>query len=398
MFARHGSRITRSPWLHAASLVGALVAFGCGSPAADATRSEDPIAQSADELRVVVGRHAAAYDYAHRSELITAAAGDTDVVFVAEPVARRVVALDRVTGVELGDVPAPPDGWLLPFALRVPANGKLVVLDPGGLPSPNGPIVPRLYDIDFRVRHHRLETTLERTVSFANLPLIFSEDVEVLPSGSYVVAESFIGALWLVAPDGTITPGLFPGAAPIGPLAPCPWPQTTVDGIPFGLAGGFVSGVVALAARGPDLYFAPTCRGGVFRIPLATLADPSRSPEDKAADIVAVSPKAASTPVETLHGLTFNRFDARDHYLYAADPLNLRLLRIDPATGSRETLLADRVLFNFPVKPQFVPPLADGITPLLVPSDQEHRFSVINAAIDHDMFQPPWIVTKVVTY
>ncbi|HEV8551209.1 MAG TPA: hypothetical protein VGQ57_19310, partial [Polyangiaceae bacterium] len=176
MFA-HGSRTTQSPWLHAALLAFALAAFGCGSSAADRARSEEPTAQSADELRVVVGKHAAAYDYAHRSELITAAAGDTDVVFVAEPVARRVVALDRVTGLELGDVPPPPDGWLLPFALRVPANGKLVVLDPGGLPSPNGPIVPRVYDIDFRLRHHRLETTLKRAVSFANLPLIFSEDV-----------------------------------------------------------------------------------------------------------------------------------------------------------------------------------------------------------------------------
>jgi len=33
---------------------------------------------------------------------------------------------------ELGDLPAPPDGWLLPFSLRSPSNGKLVVRTKSG--------------------------------------------------------------------------------------------------------------------------------------------------------------------------------------------------------------------------------------------------------------------------
>lgn len=373
---------------------GAFTLCGCasaGEPAAEVTE------RGSDELRLEVSRHAVAYDYAERSELVTAAAGDEDVVFVAEPLARRVVALDRVTGVELGDVPAPPDGWLLPFTLRVPHGGKLVVLDPGGLPAPGVPNVARVYDYDFRLRHRHFEATLARTVRFDGLPLVFAEDVEILPSGTYVVAESFIGALWLVAPDGTIAPGLFPESAPVAPLAPCTWPATTVNGLPFGLAGGFVSGVVALASRGADLFFAPTCLGGVFRVPLATLTDSTRSGDDKAADIVSVSPRPAAAAVETLEGITFNPFDHHDKYLYATDSLNLRVIRIDPDTGSRQTLLGDPVLFNFPVHPQFLPPIG-GVAPLLVPSDQEYRSSLINQAIDHDMFQPPWIIAKVVTF
>jgi hypothetical protein len=57
-------------------------------------------------------------------------------------------------------------------------------------------------------------------------------------------------------------------------------------------------------------------------------------------------------------------------------------------------VVADPVLFNFPSKLQFLPPLA-GLTPLVVASDQEHRLPLINAALDEDLTEPPWLVTKV---
>ena len=357
------------------------------------------MAQGSEELRIVASSKAIAYDAAHRDTLITAAAGDDQVVFVAETLARRVVVLDRLTGAELGEVPAPPDGWLLPFALRVPRPGRLVVLDPGGFPDPNSPSVARIYDFDYRVRSHgrRIEASLARTVRFDGLPVVFGEDIEVTSSGAYVMAESILGAIWVIAPDGTISPGLFPGAAgPIAPLAPCTWPPTTVGGIPFGTAGNFAPGVVAVAERKGQLYFSATCSGGLYRIPMSSLTDPFRSPDERASDIVPVSPRAAGD-VETLHGLAFKRWDPAHRFIYATDSLKLRVIRIDVETGKRETLLSDPVLFNFPVKPQFLPPIA-GVAPLLVPSDQEHRFSLINSQIPADMFQPPWIVTKVVVY
>ena len=373
--------------------------LGCGG---EGTAGGEETSRAAEALRIEISPSALAYDYAHRDQLITAAAGNSEVVFVAEPLVPRVAVLDRVTGVELGEVPPPPGGWLLPFALRVPDEDTLVVLDPGGFPSPEVPAVARVYDYRFESKRgrrqvRRFEAALERTVRFDGLPLVFAEDVEVTPSGHYVVAESILGAIWVVAPDGSISPGLFPGAAgPIAPLAPCTWPTVEVDGIPFATAGNFAPGVVAVAEQRGQIYFSATCSGGLYRVPFSTLIDPARAPDERASDIVVVSARPEGE-IETLHGLAFDRSKPRDRFVYASDSLHLRVLRIDTRTGERETVASDPVLFNFPVKPQFLPPVA-GVAPLLVPSDQEHRFSLINAAIPGDQFRPPWIVTKLIVF
>ena len=88
-----------------------------------------------------------------RDALTHGIAGDERYVFVTEPgvgVApngARVVALDRFTGAEVAAFPAPPGGFKLPFTLRVPRTGRLVVLDSGGFP-PSGP--PVVYDYRYR--------------------------------------------------------------------------------------------------------------------------------------------------------------------------------------------------------------------------------------------------------
>ena len=82
--------------------------------------------------RLVVNSSAVAFEYADRSHLITAAAGDTNLVFVAEPLNQQIAVLDRFTGTEVSQVSAPPGGFLLPFSIRVPRTGRLVVLDSGG--------------------------------------------------------------------------------------------------------------------------------------------------------------------------------------------------------------------------------------------------------------------------
>ena len=81
--------------------------------------------------RLVINSSSVAFEYADRSHLTTAAAGDTNLVFVAEPLNQRIAVLDRFTGFEVGQVPAPLGGFLLPFSLRVPNCGHLVVLDSG---------------------------------------------------------------------------------------------------------------------------------------------------------------------------------------------------------------------------------------------------------------------------
>ena len=99
--------------------------------------------------RTVINNRSISFEYADRSHLITAAAGDTQLVFVAEPLNQRIAVLDRFSGAEVAQVPAPPGGFLLPFSMRVLRNGRLVVLDPGGFPNPAVPSVARVHDCDY---------------------------------------------------------------------------------------------------------------------------------------------------------------------------------------------------------------------------------------------------------
>jgi hypothetical protein len=361
------------------------------------TASAQQTETSASGRRVTLSSRSLAFEYADRENLVFGVDGDTHLVFVSEPLQRRIVVLDRITGVEVGQVPEPPAGFLLPFSLRVPGPGRLVVLDPGGFPSSTVPSIARVYDYSYAWNPitRTFAASLTRTVSFAGLPVVFAEDVEVLPSGTYVVAESIVGALWVIRPDGTIEPGVSPSnSTPIPALAPCALPPLTIGGIPFALPGNLGPGVVSLASRDEQLYFGTTCNGGLYRIRIQSLLDRLRSPDQRAQDIVLVSPRPAGT-AESIHGLAVNRFDSHDTGVYAADSFQLRILRIDPRTGAREVIASDPVLFNFPVKLQFLPPIG-RTSPLVVTSDQEHRLAAINAALTSDRLQPPWMVTKVI--
>jgi hypothetical protein len=392
----------------AASLLSFLVA-GCSEQTAPTpTLPEAPVQDEAalgergEELTLDIKPHAISTDFSKLNDLPHGIDGDSRVVFVAEPVSARVAIIDRFTGKELGSLPAPPGGFILPFSLRVPSEGHLVVLDAGGFPNPSVPSVARVYDYDYSHTHgHQggVSATLTSTVRFDNLPVVFAEDVEVLPDGSKVVAESILGQLWLISPGGQISVGVGPRTfAPedaIQPLAPCGIPTVQVDGVPFDLGGNFGPGVISLAQRGGYLYFGATCAGGVHRVPVPTLSDNTRTPDERAADITTVAPKVGD--VDMLHGLAFNRWKPSDNHIYAADPIRLRVVRIDTNSGQREVLGDNTTLFNFPVSLQFLPPVL-GVTPLVVSSDQEHRYAGVNAAIDHDMFLPPFRLTKVLVF
>jgi hypothetical protein len=101
--------------------------------------------------------------------------------------------------------------------------------------------------------------------------------------------------------------------------------------------------------------------------------------------------------VEELLGLTNNPYDRTDHYLYAADALQLRVIRIDPRTGKREVVGDDQHLFNFPSSLAFAPPTCGSRNaPLLTMSNQQHRTVITNDAIHEDVLEPPFIAT--ITY
>jgi hypothetical protein len=342
------------------------------------------------------GDHDAAVvsDYSHPPSIPHGVAGDRRVVFVALPLVPAVQVLDRATGQQVALLPAPAGGFGLPFSVRVPREGHLVLLDAGGFPNPFTPSIAKVYDYDFHYDSQSgFSATLTRTVSFAGLPLVFAEDVEVVDRDLYVVSESVIGGLWLIDGQGNITPGVFPDnpGVPLPQLGGCPIPEFDIEGIPFN--PGFAPGVGALAHRDGQLYFGSSCLGGLYRIPVRSLLTGS-SPSARAADIVTVSPRPAGT-LETLEGLSFGGGEFDDEHIYAADSFHLQLLRINVRDGSREVVSSDPILFNFPVSVTALPE-KDGVRPLLVSSDQEYRFAAFNPGITQDEFQLPFHVTEVV--
>jgi hypothetical protein len=336
---------------------------------------------------------------AQRASLIHGIAGDEDHVFVTEPgvgvstAGPRVVVLDRDSGREQAVLPAPPGGFKLPFTLRVPETGHLVVLDSGGFP-PQGP--PVVYDYRYDDRRG-FKAVLTRTVDFAGNPMGFAEDVEVLPNGEYVVSESVIGGLWLIGRDGQIRPGIVPDD-PTVPLPNLGWcffipGEYTVGGLPFKGGGDFAPGVGSLAIHDGDLYMSSTCRGGVQKVKITTLLDSNRPAAVRDAEIVTVAKRKYN--LESLKGITFNRWNPRDDRIYSGDPFRLQLIRIDSRTGRREVLSTNERLFDFTSATAFLPPDRRGRgNPLVTASDQEYRWATLNVALTEDMFRPPFIVAE----
>ena len=388
----------------AAVLVGCGVEGPNGSARAEENTGEVRVGEQesvSEALRIDLNPNSIAYDYYPSDHVPHGIAGDEQFVFVTQPLSGRVAVVNRVNGRELGTLPAPPLGWQLPFALRIPSSGKLAVLDAGGFPNPNVPSIARIYEYEYRYDKKKkagFTATLVRTISFEGLPVIFAEDFENLPGGGYVVSESVIGALWHVSPEGLITPGVIPDSfapgAGIPALGPCAFTPVTIGGIPFSTGGNFAPGVGSMAQRNGQLYFGSSCRGGVARIPLASLTDITRSPSQRAADIVDVSPRAVGVTSESLKGFTFNRWNPSDTRLYVTDTIGRRVLRVNITTGAREVVADDPTLFDFPVSAQFLPPVA-GISPLVVASDQEYKLAALNPLITEDLLHPPFIVAKI---
>jgi hypothetical protein len=376
--------------------ISVCMAAHVGCSAADSGLPAERTAEQAESLQIEAHRGVIASELFGRDTLIHGVTGDSNLILVTEPLSARVAVHDRLTGHEVALLPAPPGGWLLPFQMRIVNEGRLVVLDAGGFPGT--PSIPRVYDYDYRFDRetHAFSATLVRSVRFDGLPIAFSEDVEVLEDGTYAVSDVVLGALWLILSNGSVVPGIVPESfdRPIPELTSCVYtgPALTVDGIPFN-AGGFAPGVGSLATADGYLYYGNGCRGGIHRLPVASLFDTTRSAYERAADSEIVS---AGVPdkFEVLKGLAFNRWDPRDRRLYVLDTLGLRLLRVDVASGRREVLGDDPLLFNFPVTGAFLPS-PRGFATLVVASDQEHRFAGINQAITTDIFQLPFLVTKV---
>ena len=379
-------------------LVAVLSMVACAGPT---TEEALDTASSTQALRVDIGPRSVSYEYAHPEAIIPAGvAGGEKVVFYGAVLEGHVQAITRIGGVPVGELPLPPGGFRLPLIMHSIGPTRLAVLDCGGFPDPGiTDANPTLYEYDYAYEGGVFSAAISRTVPFTGKKIGFAESFVHLGNGQYLVPDSVYGSVWRVASNGTVHPGILPRtfapADAIPSMVFCPtMPQITVGGLPFLFTGATIPGINNIAVRGGTVYFHSACAGGLYKFPFATLFD-SRQPWKRAADIRLIASKSPNVPVEELLEMQFNQHDPSDDRMYAADALQLRIIRIDPSNGRREIVADDPVLFNFPASLEFLPPILGELSPLLVLSNQQHRTTILNSAIPEDMLQPPFIISKV---
>jgi hypothetical protein len=386
------------------SIVCALVAglgFGCGA----APDTSEPIGTTQEEAKIELTPQALSFKYLELSPPLPGgvAAGEK-VVFIGDPLAGRVVEYSRQSGRQLGELPQPPNPFVLPFMMKHIAPNKVAIMDAGGFPTPLPlvPANPTIYEYTYTTHGNTVNATLTRSIPFSSALIGFAEDIVLLKDGRYLLADAVLGGIWIANTDGTITPGIVPktiaAADAIPQLYFCPtMPLVHVGGVPFLFTGSTIPGISTITERDGMVYFASACAGAVYKVPLASLTD-SRQPWQRAADIQLLSPKPQDAQVEELLSMTFDPSNPHEHYMYAADAMRLRLIRINTITGARQIVGDDPELFNFPSSLSFMPPVTrEEIFPqLVVVSNQQQLTPILNDAVTEDMFQFPFLATRVV--
>ena len=340
-------------------------------------------------------------DYANFNVVIAGVAGGDRVIFVGEPLGGSVVALSRFSGRRIGQLPPPPNGFVLPFIMHSLGEGRVAVLDAGGLPQPSPfvPANPVIYEYAYGFSaENNFSASLIRTISFAGVLVGFPEDFVHLDDGRYLLSDAVLGSIWIVTPDGSIAPGIVPKSFDppdfIPTLALCAtMPEITVNGYPFLFSGSTLPGVSPLAVRNDTVYFYSPCARGIYAFPLAILSD-GRAPYQRASDIQLIAPTPPNVQVEELLDFSFNPFDPKDPYLYAADPLKLHVIRIDLSNGARQVVASGSRLFDFPSSLAFLPIIGPA-SELVIVSNQQERTPITNDAVSETTFKLPFIVAKI---
>lgn len=363
------------------------------------------LASSTTETQAAPGddapRQATSRAFAKISVPIAGVAAGEDVVFVGEPLQGSVVVLARSDARPIGMLPPPPDGFALPFIIHSLGEGRVAVLDAGGLPQPSPfkPANPSIYEYAYRFSSERgFSARLTRSISFASVPVGFSEDFVRLDDGRFLLSDAILGSIWIAESNGTISPGIVPQSFNppdlIPSLAFCPgMPEISVDGVPFLFSGSTLPGVSPMAVRDGTVYYYSPCARGIYAFPVATLSD-NRLPFQRAADIHLVAPTPSNVLVEELLDFSFNPFDRSDKFLYAADPLKLRVIAIDLTNGRRHVVADDPKLLDFPSSLGFLPPHGEK-SELLVVSNQQERTPLTNDAVTQTMFNLPFMIARV---
>jgi hypothetical protein len=354
-----------------------------------------------DVVPLGASSHSLSFEYANFDAPIAGVAGGNEIVFVGKPLNGSVIALSRVTGNQIGELPAPPNGFAVPFIIHSLGKAKVAVLDAGGLPQPKPfvPTSPSIYEYTYSLSPEGgFAASLVRTISFASVLIGFSEDFVHLDDGRYLLSDAVLGSIWVAQPDGSISRGIVPKTFNPEDLIPTlafgpTMPEITVNGYPFLFTGSTLPGVSPLAVRdGTVYYYSPAARG-LYAFPLAVLSD-NRPPYQRAANIYLVAPTPANVEVEELLDFSFNPYNPLDRYLYAADALRLRIIRINPTNGARQVVASGPQLFDFPSSLGFLPSIGP-VSELVIVSNQQERTPLTNDAVSQTTFNLPFIVSKI---
>jgi hypothetical protein len=391
--------VFRKPWMVACALAAGLA--GCGS----GPESSEALGSTQEAASIELSPRALSFKYLELDPPFPGGvAAGKKVVFVGSPLEGRVLEYSRLTGRKIGELPSPPGGFVLPFMMKHIAPNKVAIMDAGGFPSPVPliPANPTIYEYTYSSDGRSVNATLTRSVPFSSALVGFAEDIVLLDDGRYLLVDTLLGSIWIANTDGSIEPGIVPRswdpADAIPELYFCPtMPVVEVGGVPFLFSGGTIPGVSTIAERDGVVYFASACRGGVYKVPLAALTD-ERQPWERAQDIEMLSPKPAGPPVEELLSMAFDPSNPHEPFVYAADAMRRRLIRIHTVTGKRQVLGDDPELFNFPSSLAFMPPLGrEEVFPqLVVVSNQQQLTPITNDLAPGDVFELPLLATRVV--
>src|SRR5690349_10777481 len=146
----------------------------------------------------VVSANAVSTDFLDVTFLPAGVAAGQQVFFVGDPLEGRVLAFSRTTGQQVGELPQPPGGFIIPFIMHANGEGKVQVLDAGGLPQPK-PFVPAhpllsAYSYTF-TPPSTFSATLTRFVDSTGTEVGFPEDFVQLPDGRILLTDAVLGSI-----------------------------------------------------------------------------------------------------------------------------------------------------------------------------------------------------------